>query len=63
MGVSEIDDYRPHFVVPLLNGNVHVLPVSLVRDWISGKQDMFNEDNRAVIQKILDEWLDNKIGE
>lgn len=57
--VIDIEEAMPHFVFQVDNGNAHVLPVALVEDWATGRQEIpTDEDTQAVIRAILAEWLE-----
>lgn len=51
--VTNLNDHRPHVCVHVEDGNVHVMPVSLVKDWANGKY----EPDPEVLKAILLEWL------
>ena len=58
--VVQLDAFRkdPHLVFPTLDNNVHVLPVSLINDWISGKVEfsVATEDERLFLRSIINDW-------
>jgi len=33
MKPKELDDHRPHIAIQAADGNIHVLPRSLIEDW------------------------------
>lgn len=52
MSVTELDSYRPH--VAIHSGETaHVIPVSLIEDWIEGKAELDVDVARA----IMADWL------
>ena len=51
-----LDDHRPHVSLKTDDGNAHVLPVSLLKDWATGKQTPSDHD-APVIRRIVEEWL------
>lgn len=62
--VVELDDHRPHLVLPTLDGNVHCMPVSLIEDWIAGRQRIVDADDwEIVMRSVLAEWLRGLKGE
>jgi len=57
--ISTIDDYRPHLTVNC-GESVHVVPVALLEDVISGKKDFTQIEQWDVLLKtILKDWLSN----
>lgn len=60
MSITELDDQRPHVSMSTDDGNAHVLPLSLLRDWASGKQTP-SSDDAPVIRRILEEWLEGMV--
>ena len=59
--VFRIDDYRKHLVINegiIGNSDVHVLPLSVIEDFIEGRLQYAEIDGFEVIVKcILQEWL------
>lgn len=56
--VVELDEYRPHLVLSTLDGNAHCMPVSLIEDWITGRQRIVDADDwEIVMRSVLKEWL------
>ncbi len=48
----------PHLVLPTLDGNIHVLPVSVIQDIVSEKMSITDvDDGELIMRSILDEWL------
>jgi len=59
MTVLRLDDHRPHLTIMTVDGNAHVLPVSLVRDWIEGRRPIVETDDwEIIVRTICKEWLD-----
>lgn len=60
--IHELDDQRPHLTVSTLDGNVHVLPLSLIQNVIKGnfRAETLGDD---VLRAIVDEWLTYVQGE
>lgn len=57
--IVDIEDYKPHMVVETIDGNVHVMPVQLIKNWISGDVKFEDsEDWEVVVRTILKDWLD-----
>jgi len=57
-GTEQDNENTPHLTIPTLDGNVHVLPVLLISDWISGEQRIQDaHDSDMIIRSILAEWL------
>lgn len=51
-------DNAPHLTVPTLDGNVHVIPEDLLRNWIDGIGDIDDlEDKDILLRSIVAEWL------
>ncbi len=51
-------DNRPHLVIQTFEGDAHVVPVSLIEDWIEGRRKITDADDwENLIRSILDEWL------
>jgi len=49
---------QPHLTVQTRDGNVHVLPESLIQDVIDGKMEFTEiEAWRPLLQAILADWL------
>lgn len=62
--IVELDDYRPHFCIPTDDGNVHVVPVLLVENWVHKRIDIADDpETKAVLRAIIKEWLEFKIDE
>jgi hypothetical protein len=60
--VINIDDHRPHITIPTLDGNAHILPETLVMDWIHGDQKIVESDDwEIIIRTILNEWYQDLI--
>jgi len=55
--IIELDDQRPHLTIITLDGNVHVVPVLLIENWIAGRVPIRDYDI-PVIQTVLKEWLE-----
>lgn len=56
--VIPIDEYRPHLVV-CVGDDAYVIPVSVIKDIISGEMSMFElEDCEIIIPAIINEWLE-----
>lgn len=53
--VSDLSERLPHLTVTASDG-VHVIPVSLIRDVIAGRQPaaILSE---SLLQRIIEEWL------
>lgn len=49
--VLSIDDYRPHLTIE--GDSIHVVPVELVKKWISGEV----EADKDCVRAIMKEWL------
>lgn len=54
--VSDLSERLPHLTVPASDG-VHVIPVSLIRDVIAGRQPA-SILSEPVVQRIIEEWLE-----
>ena len=56
--VTHIDDHKPCLTV-ICGESVHVVPVALIEDVISGKKDFTQLEQWDVLLKtILKDWLD-----
>jgi len=55
--VVNLENYRPHFVVALLDGNVSVMPAALIERIIAGVTPVESLTDME-IRTILSEWLD-----
>lgn len=55
MSVVELEDHRPHVSVVASDG-VHVIPLSLLRDVVAGRQPS-SILTEPVLQRIIEEWL------
>jgi hypothetical protein len=55
MSIEDLSERQPHLTVPASDG-VHVIPVSLVRDVIAGRQPS-SILTEPVLQRIVEEWL------
>ena len=54
----DLDAQRPHITIQTADGNVHVLPRSLVETWIDGGQPIAQTDEwEPIVRVILREWL------
>ena len=51
--VINIADHKPHVCVSVENGDVHVVPVSLLLDWSNG----CIEPDYEVLRAIILEWI------
>ncbi len=59
--IKQVDDYRPHLVIPRLDGVVSVIPRSVIEDIVIGRLKPKSVDNwDAIIKTILWEWLQSK---
>ena len=57
MTATNIDDHRPHVMLPTLDGNVHVLPASVIERIISGDIAIEEVDDwREITRSIIAEW-------
>jgi len=61
--VHHLDAYRPdpHIVFPDLEGNVHVIPVVLIEDWISGAVP-FDPEAQLLLRSIINDWRIRALG-
>jgi len=58
--IIRIDDHKPHLVVPGIRA-VHVIPVEMIQNIISGKLPLADcEDLDDYMQTILKEWLESR---
>jgi len=57
-----MSDESAHLTLQTADGNIYVLPVSLVRDWISGEQQITSTDDwEVIVRRICEEWLQHLI--
>jgi len=57
--VINLDDRRPHITIDLHcidKDEIHIIPMSLINDWISGKEKLSNA-NESVLRVIIRDWL------
>lgn len=56
--IKNLDDYRPHMVIPRLDGVVSVMPRSVIEDIVNGKLKITDVDDWDIITRtIFQEWL------
>ena len=53
MKVVDIEDYKPHMAIAM-DGNAHVLPVSVIRDVSNGKLTADNAVTRLIAIALMD---------
>ena len=53
VSVTDIDSARPHVALEVETGDVHVIPVSLVKDWATGRVTPPDD----VVRAIIGDWL------
>jgi len=54
---------HPHVIIQTLDGNVHIIPVTVITRIIYGDMKLENIDDwRLISSSILSEWLDNVRG-
>lgn len=59
--IKNLDDYRPHLVIPRLDGVVSVMPRSVIEDVVSGKLKPESVDDwDSIMKTILWEWLQTR---
>lgn len=56
MPVVDLEDHRPHVSVIASDG-VHIIPVSLLHDVVTGKQPS-SILTEPVLQRIVEEWME-----
>lgn len=57
-GHRKRETWRHHLYMPTLDGNVHVIPVQVIKDIISGKMKINQIDEyEIIIQTVFSEWL------
>lgn len=56
--VHQLEEYRKdnHIVITCEEGNVHVVPEELIKNLISGKVELFMEENKPLLRAIIKEW-------
>ncbi len=54
--IVNYEDYKPHVNIYTNDGNVHVLPESLIKDWVTGDK----EPDAECMRRIIEEWI-NKL--
>lgn len=55
MNVINLDDARPHITVVDACKNVHVVPVKIIKDFVSGKADI----DPDLLRAIVSDWLES----
>lgn len=56
--VTSLDDWRPHITVPTLDGNVHVLPLSLLYRYVNGEIPLTDIDQGdEIVRAMLSHYL------
>lgn len=56
--IINLDEKRPHVNVTTTEGNVHVIPVSVIENIIDGDLDITELDDwKLIMKRILNEWL------
>lgn len=58
--VADLSERQPHLAIPASDG-VHVIPVSLMRDVIAGRESIAIL-TEPVLQRIIEEWLQSVSG-
>lgn len=53
MTIVNLDEYRPHVVICTDDNVAHVIPQSIVEDWIKG----ISKPEGLIMRKIIEEWL------
>lgn len=56
MAVVDLEDHRPHVRIIASDG-VHILPVSLLRDVVAGRQPS-SILTEPVLRRVVEEWLE-----
>ena len=60
--ITDIDEHRPHFVLPSLDTRrprIHVFPVEMARRIASGSLASSEvEDGDDIVRTIISEWLE-----
>lgn len=56
MSVVDIDGHRPHVVLPVDTGDVHVISVAYLRSWARGEESI--DPNPETLRAIVASWLD-----
>lgn len=58
--VTELDNYRPHMTVRTEDGNVHVLPLSNIIEYVNGKralESVAGADSDEIVRALLKDYL------
>lgn len=59
INVTQMDDHRPHVVVPGLNGDFHIIPHRMLEDIADGTLKIADCDGvDSWPPTIIKEWLD-----
>lgn len=51
--VTDIESAKPHVTLEVECGDVHVIPVSLVKNWATGRAEPPDD----VVRAIIGDWL------
>lgn len=53
--IGRLDDRRPHVTIQTRDGDIYVVPVSLLEDVAAGRSVL----ETKLVERIVEEWLDN----
>lgn len=58
--IIKLSEHKPHLSVPLIDGNVMLVPARYIEEIIKGKQKLkITKDNRMLILSIIKEWYES----
>ncbi len=58
MSAIKLDDHRPHVVVKVASGDVHVLPLILLEEIAEGRRPFDHLDLWPdIMRAVMNEWL------
>ena len=61
MSVVDLDEFRPHINIHTADNNVHVMPVSLIKDIAEGKRKTSGiPEMDPVIAEIVRQWAEDR---
>jgi hypothetical protein len=56
--IYHIDEFRPHYIVPTMDGKVHIIPESVISGIITGEFEIQELDDwNIIIRSIIAEWV------
>lgn len=56
--ILKLENHREHLTIPLIDGNVLVIPALYIEDIINGSKKV-DRDAHILIRTIVSEWYEN----